>query len=101
MRVNISREAQQKIGKAELTIITERVDDVALLIGQMIKMGYPDILDKHIPKQGKQRELSWGWTATIWLVPYLENKLDNRREKRREQMGRYKRTALWHAQLCG
>jgi transposase len=49
-------------------IITERVDDVALLIGQMVKMGLPEVLDQHIPHHWTQRGLSWGWTAVIWLA---------------------------------
>lgn len=48
--------------------ITMQVGDVPLLIGQMIRMGLAEILDKHIPRQGKQRDLSWGWTALIWLA---------------------------------
>jgi len=78
MKVNVSSDAQQIFGKSELVIVTERVDDVALLIGQMIRMGYPDILDKHIPKNGKQRELSWGWTATVWLA-YILSEGDHRK----------------------
>jgi len=35
-------------------IITERVDDVALLIGQMVKMGLPEVLDRHIPAIGSK-----------------------------------------------
>jgi len=78
MKVNLGRDAQQILGKSELIIITERVDDVALLIGQMTRMSYPDILDKHIPKRGKQRELSWGWTATVWLA-YILSEGDHRK----------------------
>jgi hypothetical protein len=31
-------------------IITERVDDVALLMGQMVKMGFVEVLDRHLPR---------------------------------------------------
>jgi transposase len=41
---------------------------VALLIGQMVKMGLPEVLDRHIPRHWTQRGLSWGWTAVIWLA---------------------------------
>jgi transposase len=37
----------------------------------MITMGLPEVLDRHIPRHGKQRGLSWGWTAVIWLAPIL------------------------------
>ncbi len=49
----------------------ERVDDVALLIGQMVKMGLPEVLDRHIPRHWRQRRISWGWTAVIWLASIL------------------------------
>ncbi len=68
MRVHLTQQAQELLGKSELVIITERVDDVALLIGQMVKMGLPEVLDRHIPRHGTQRGLSWGWTAVIWLA---------------------------------
>ena len=47
----------------ELRIITERVDDVPLLLGVMKRIGLVQILDHHIPVHWKQRKLSWGWTA--------------------------------------
>jgi transposase len=67
----LSNETQQVLGNPEPVIITERVDDVALLIAQMIRMGLPKVLDKHIYQRGCQRELSWGWTATIGLAYIL------------------------------
>jgi hypothetical protein len=35
MRVQLAQQAQESLGTSDLVIITERVDDVALLIGQM------------------------------------------------------------------
>src|SRR3989475_6336248 len=71
MRIQLSQQAKDLLGKSELVIITERVDDVALLIGQMTTMGLPEVLDRHIPRHWKQRGLSWGWTAVIWLAHIL------------------------------
>jgi transposase len=71
MRIQLSQQAAEIVGKSDLVIITERVDDVALLIGQMVKMGVPEVLDRHIPRHWKQRGLSWGWTAVIWLAHIL------------------------------
>jgi transposase len=68
MRVQLAQQAQEILGKSDLVIITERVDDVALLIGQMVKMGLPEVLDRHIPRHGTQRGISWGWTAVIGLA---------------------------------
>jgi transposase len=55
----------------ELTITTERVDDFALLIRVMMRLGLPAILDRHIPRHWLQEGLSWGWVATIWLAHIL------------------------------
>src|SRR5467141_267240 len=68
MRVQLAEQAQEILGQSDVVIITERVDDVALLIGQMVKMGFPEVLDRHIPRHWTQRGLSWGWTAVIWLA---------------------------------
>jgi transposase len=71
MRVQLSQQATEILGQSELVIITERVDDVALLIGQMVKMGLPEVLDRHIPRHWTQRGRSWGWTAVIGLASIL------------------------------
>src|SRR5256712_9289399 len=71
MRVQLAQQAREILGQSDLVIITERVDDVALLIGQMITMGLPEVLDRHIPHHWKQRGLSWGWTAVMWLAHIL------------------------------
>src|SRR4029450_13789358 len=71
MRVQLAQQVQELVGTSELVIITERVDDVALLIGHMVKMGFVEVLDRHIPRHWQQRALSWGWTAVIWLASIL------------------------------
>src|SRR6058998_930984 len=68
MRMQLSPQAAEILGTSDLMIITERVDDVALLIGQMVTMGLPEVLDRHIPRHGTQRGRSWGWTAVMWLA---------------------------------
>ena len=78
MRVQLAQQAQELLGKSDLVIITERVDDVALLIGQMVQMGLPEVLDRHIPRHWTQRGLSWGWTAVIWLA-YILTEGDHRK----------------------
>jgi transposase len=78
MRIQLSQQSAELVGKSELVIVTERVDDVALLIGQMVKMGLPEVLDRHIPRHWKQRGISWGWTAVIWLA-YILTEGDHRK----------------------
>src|SRR5947208_16330743 len=70
MRVQLTQQAQEILGHSDLVMITERVDDVALLIGQMVTMGLVEVIDRHLPRHWKQRQLSWGWTAVLWL-PYI------------------------------
>jgi transposase len=78
MRVQLAQQAKEILGTSDLVMITERVDDVALLIGQMVKMGLPEVLDRHIPRHWTQRGLSWGWTAVIWLA-YILTEGDHRK----------------------
>jgi transposase len=78
MRVQLAQQAKAILGQSDLVMITERVDDVALLIGQMVKMGLPEVLDRHIPRHWTQRGLSWGWTAVIWLA-YIVTEGDHRK----------------------
>jgi transposase len=52
-------------------IITERVDDIPLLLEQMQRMGLPTLLDTHFPTHGNWTGLSLGWVSTIWLSSLL------------------------------
>jgi transposase len=47
-------------------IITERVDDMPLLLEQMQRMGLPALFDHHFPTHGNWQGLSLGWVTTIW-----------------------------------
>ena len=53
------------------TIITERVDDIPLLLEQMQRMGLPPLFDTHFPTHGNWTGLSLGWVSTIWLSSIL------------------------------
>ena len=55
-------------------IITERVDDIPLLLEQMQRMGLPTLLDIHFPTHGNWTGLSLGWVSTIWLRVSPETK---------------------------
>jgi hypothetical protein len=70
-RVQLAQQAQESLGQSDLVIITERVDDVALLIGQMVKMGLVEGLDRHLPCPWPQRRVRGGWTAVLWLASIL------------------------------
>ena len=60
MRMQLRGQAEEFLGKSARVIITERVDDVVLLIGQMVTMGLPEVLDRRIPRRWNQRGILWG-----------------------------------------
>jgi len=53
------------------TIITERVDDIPLLLTQMQRMGLPALLDVYFPTHGHWQGLSLGWVSVMWLSSIL------------------------------
>lgn len=55
----------------KLTITTERVDDIPVLLSQAKKMGVPDLLDRHFRSHGNWEGTSLGWTMTVWLIHIL------------------------------
>ena len=53
------------------TIITERVDDIPLVLAQMQRMSLPALLDAHFPTHGNWQGLSLGWVTVIWRSSIL------------------------------
>jgi transposase len=51
----------------EIDIKTERVDDIALLMGQQQKLGLAEIIDRNIIPNGHRQGLSVGQTIEVWL----------------------------------
>jgi transposase len=60
-----------------LTITTERVDDLPLLVAQMEQMDLPNLLDSHFRVNGNWQGLSPGWVTTVWLA-HLLSQADHR-----------------------
>jgi hypothetical protein len=60
MRVQLAQQVKDILGQSDVVIITERGDDVARRIGQRVKMGFPEVLARHLPRHWTQRGLSWG-----------------------------------------
>jgi len=54
-----------------LTITSERVDDIPLLLAQLERMGLQPLLDAHVPTHGNWVGLSLGWVTVIWLTHIL------------------------------
>ncbi|MCP4460168.1 MAG: IS1634 family transposase [Cytophagales bacterium] len=57
----------------------------------MVKMGLVEILDDHVPTHWKQRALSWGWTAVIWLS-YILSEGDHRKSSVEQYISRMQDT---------
>ncbi|QBH14120.1 IS1634 family transposase [Desulfobacter hydrogenophilus] len=93
MTTDSTSKDQEIFNKDKLQIITERVDDVPLLIAQMLRMGIPEIIDRHIPRHGNQRDLSWGWTTVIWMA-YILTEGDHRKVSMSEYVEEMQNTLL-------
>ncbi|HEX9872681.1 MAG TPA: transposase [Candidatus Tectomicrobia bacterium] len=54
-----------------LTLTTERVDDIPLLLAHLERMGLQPLLDAHFPTHGNWVGLSLGWVSVLWLTHIL------------------------------
>jgi len=54
-----------------LSSVTERVDDIPLLVAQMRRLELPALIDSYFVAHGNRAGLSLGWTATVWLAHIL------------------------------
>src|SRR3954454_14206972 len=63
---------------ATLELTHERVDDVPLLLGFLIKLKLPEILDRPSPAHPLHQGLSNGWLITVWIA-YIPSRADHRK----------------------
>lgn len=54
-----------------VSITTERVDDIPLLLAQSERMGVQALLDEHFPQHGNWQGVSLGTVAVVWLSHIL------------------------------
>jgi len=54
-----------------LTVTSERVDDIPLLVAQQVRMGLPDLLNEYFPTHGNWQGLSLGGVSVGWLTHIL------------------------------
>ena len=52
----------------QLTVTTERVDDIPILLAQSDTMGIAELLDEYEKPHGNWEGISLGWTTAIWLA---------------------------------
>ena len=57
-----------------LTILSERVDDIPLLLAQVARMGVQPLLDAPFPTHSNWQGLSLGWVTVIWLTHILRKR---------------------------
>ena len=78
-------------------VISERIDDIVLLLKMMIQIGLPQLLTNHLPRHWHQKGLDWGWVAVIWLSDILSEG-DHRKVMVREWVKQRKNML---EQVCG
>src|SRR5947209_7311874 len=52
----------------QLTVTTERVDDIPILLAQSEDMGLAELLDEYFKLHGHWEGTSLGWTTAVWLT---------------------------------
>jgi transposase len=63
---------------AILELTHERVDDIPLLLGFLIQLRLPEVLDRHLPPHPLHQGLSNGWLITVWIA-YILSQADHRK----------------------
>lgn len=66
-----------------LQLTHERVDDVPLLLGFLIKLRFPQLLDQFLPPHPLHQGLSQGWLITLWIT-YILSQADHRKSPVRD-----------------
>src|SRR5947209_5678444 len=54
--------------REQLSITTERVDDIPIVLAQSEEMGLPELLDEYFKPHGNWEGTSLGWTTAVWLT---------------------------------
>src|SRR6184192_2955942 len=55
----------------QMSVMTERVDDIPLLLAHSGKMGVPELLDEYFKPHGNWEGMSLGWTTAVWVAHIL------------------------------
>jgi transposase len=74
-----------------VNVITERIDDIVLLLYIMMQMELPQLLTDQMPRHWKQQGLDWGWVVVIWLT-YILSEGDHRKVVVREWVAQRRQT---------
>jgi transposase len=74
-----------------LDLTHERVDDVPLLLGFLIKLRIPQTIDRHLRPHPLHQGLSNGWLITVWIA-YILSQADHRKSHVQVWVERLKQT---------
>jgi transposase len=69
--------------EATLQLTHERVDDIPLLLGFLIKLHFPELLDRFLIPHPNHQGLSQGWLITLWIA-YILSQGDHRKSHVRD-----------------
>src|SRR6516165_3079473 len=61
-----------------LRLVHERVDDVPLILGFLIQLRLPRLLDRHLKPHPHHQGLSLGWLIAFWIT-YVLSQADHRK----------------------
>ena len=82
----------------KLMVESERVDDIPVLMAHQVRMGVPDLLDRHFGRHGNRQGLSLGWLTSMWLT-YILSESDHRMSHVRVHVGIACRRSRPHCRL--
>jgi transposase len=68
---------------ATLRLTHERVDDIPLILGFLIRLRLPQLLDVHLKPHPHHRGLSLGWLISLWITSIL-SRADHRKSHVRD-----------------
>src|SRR6266704_7010138 len=71
-------------------ILTERIDDIPLLLEPRQRRGLPTLFDTHFPTHGNGTGRSLGWVSPLWLSAIV-----SRGDHRRGHVEPWVATRLW------
>src|SRR4029077_18164604 len=63
---------------ATLELTHERVDDVPLLLGFLVRLQLPEVLDRHFPAHSLHQGLSNACLTTVWIA-CIRSRADHRK----------------------
>ena len=73
-------------GCPTLDLTHERVDDLPLLLGFLIQLRIPALVDRLLPPHPLHQGLSNGWLITVWIASIL-SQADHRKSRVQEWVG--------------